>query len=318
MLSLILASVIAAASPAPAAPQPTCAAATQFTGTICSPGGPPSSKHPAILLLGGSEGGDMMKNVAPRFAQNGYVAVSVVYFGAPGLPQQLMDIPVETVGKALDAVTHLSNVDPQRIALMGVSKGGELALLAASTYPQFHAVVADVPSPFAWAGIPRGPGAIGSSWTYGGKPLPFVPYGSAMGEINMAAYAQHKPLDLRAGYDASMKEHAAGILPAMFHLEKIAGPVMMLAAGDDQIWNSPAQAQLGMKYLSDHHHAYADRMEQYAGAGHLFLFASPAHSMNEVQAGPIVLLMGGTPQADQAAQRAAWPKIMAFLATALK
>ena len=172
MFALILASIIGVSSPLPAASG--CAAATAFTGTICTPKA--AGKHPAILLLGGSEGGDMMRLAAPQFADAGYVAASVAYFGAPGLPSQLAEIPVETVGKALDDIAKRPDVDPTRIALFGVSKGGELALLAASTYPQFKAVVADVPSPFAWAGIPQGPGPVGSSWTLGGKPVPFVPH----------------------------------------------------------------------------------------------------------------------------------------------
>lgn len=314
MLALLLASIIGVASPLPQASD--CAAATAFTGTICTPKA--VERHPAILLLGGSEGGDMMRFAAARFAGAGYVAASVAYFGAPGLPSQLAGIPVETVGTALDDIAKRPDVDPARIALFGISKGGELALLAASTYPQFKAVVAAVSSPFAWEGIPRGPGAVGSSWTFAGKPVPFVAYGSKMAQLTMNAYANQTPLDLRVGYEASMQEHAAEIPAAMFHLERIAGPVMMLAADDDQLWNSDVQSQLGMTYLRDRHHAFADVYEHYADAGHLFLFASPEQTVNHVKAGPMTLLMGGTPAGDQAAQRAAWPEVMRFLATALK
>lgn len=316
MLSLILATVVAAAPPASA--QPACSPATQFAGTICTPATSTTSKHPAILLLGGSEGGDMMKNVAPVFANAGYVAVSVSYFRAPGLPQQLAQIPVETVGKALNAVAARSDVDPGRIAIMGVSKGGELALLAASTYAQIHAVVADVASPFAWQGIPQGPQPVGSSWTRDGKEVPYVHYGSTMGAINMDAYMNHKPLTLRQGYEASAKEHASEISAAMFAVQKIAGPVLLVAADDDGVWNSAAQSELAMKVLHDARHPYADTYVHYAGAGHLFLFAAADREMNQVNFGPLVLNMGGTLQADLAAQREAWPKIMSFLSTALK
>lgn len=49
-----------------------CSAAQSFVGTVCVPAD--SGKHPAILLLGGSEGGDMMSYAAPRFAQHGFVS----------------------------------------------------------------------------------------------------------------------------------------------------------------------------------------------------------------------------------------------------
>lgn len=311
--SIILA---AAAASAPSSSGTSCSAAKAFAGTICTPAA--SGKHPAILLLGGSEGGDMMKRLAPRFAQYGYVAVSVAYFKEPGLPQSLENVPVETIGKALEAVAKRSDVDPDRIAIMGGSKGGELALLAASTYPQIHAVIADVGSPFAWQGIPDG--AIAephSSWSLHGKPVPYVAYTSAMGEQFQNAYLKHSPLDLRVGYDDAMKRNQTEIAPAMFHLENIHGPVLLLGADDDQIWNSDAQSEMALAYMRAHHHPYADEYLHFANAGHLFLFQSAAHPQTQVPMGPFALLLGGSAQGDLAAQAQAWPAIGAFLQQAL-
>ncbi len=169
MLSFLAALTIAAATPSL---PPNCTNATGFVGTICTPSS--TGKHPAILLLGGSEGGNQMSYSAPRFASAGYLAASVAYFGLPGLPQILEEIPVETVGKALDAISARADVDANRIAIFGISKGGEFALLAASTYPQIHAVVADVPSPFAWQSIAQGPEPTAhSSWTCCGQTRAF-------------------------------------------------------------------------------------------------------------------------------------------------
>ena len=100
-----------------------CTAATAFIGTICTPQTP--GKHPAVIVLGGSEGGDQAAPIAQRFANHGYVGVSVAYFGAPGLPATLENIPIETFGKALDAVSKRSDVDAAHMAVMGYSKGGE-------------------------------------------------------------------------------------------------------------------------------------------------------------------------------------------------
>lgn len=294
----------------------TCAAAHAFTGTICAPSTP--GKHPAILLLGGSEGGNSMAPVAKRFAGFGYVAASVAYFGAPGLPKTLENIPVETVGTALGDIAKREDVDPDKIALLGGSKGGELALLAASTYPQIHAVIADVPSPFAWQGIAAGPGAPESSWTVGGKPVAYVPYTSVMGEQFMNAYTMHQPLDLRKGYEAAMTENKADIAPAMFPLQNIHGPVLLLAGDDDQIWDSDAQCAMALAYLQQHHHPYADKYVHYAGAGHMFLFARPGHGGTQTALGPMTMLLGGSEQANIAAATAAWPLIGQFLQQSLR
>ena len=309
-LVLAAATVLAPAMPA------NCTKAVTFTGTICAPA--PAGKHPAIVLLGGSEGGDSMAQVAPQFAARGYVAASVAYFGLPGLPKLLELVPVETVGGALDELAKRPDVDPNRIAIFGISKGGELALLSASTYPQFHAVIADVPSPFGWESIPNGPVSKPlSSWTIAGKPVPFVPYGMAMAQAVGTSYAQHKPLDLLPGYAAAMADKNA-VSAAMFHLENIHGPILCLAAQDDQIWDSPAQCAIAMEYLKAQHHAYPDASQIYAGAGHIFLFATAQQPLVQAGQNGIQILLGGSAQANVAAGQQAWPKIFAFLGAALQ
>jgi dienelactone hydrolase len=300
-----------AASPSPA---PSCAAATAFTGTICTP--VTSGKHPAILLLGGSEGGDSMAPNATDYAKSGYVAASVAYFGLPGLPASLESVPVETVGTALAALEKRDDVDPKHIAIFGISKGGEFALLAASTYPAIHAVIADVPSPFAWQGLSQGGGEAKSSWTVDGKPLPFVPFTDAMGQAFGVAFGTHAPLALRPGYDAAMKNQAA-VDAAFFHLEKINGPVLFLSAGDDQIWNSAEQSRLGLAYLKKMNHKFADESQSYPDAGHLFIFATADRPLVSVPfAAGLTLMLGGTPAANVAAAADAWPRIMKFLRAA--
>ncbi len=99
-----------------------------FIGTICAP--PGSGKHPAIILLGGSEGGNLMGKAAPMFAAHGYVAASVAYFKEPGLPQDLVDIPVETIGRALAAIAARPGVDASFFPLERI-RGPVLCLSAA-------------------------------------------------------------------------------------------------------------------------------------------------------------------------------------------
>jgi dienelactone hydrolase len=320
MIALIALVAAAEASPGPtpfaSAPATNCAPATAFSGTICTPAG--NGKHPAMLLLGGSEGGDSMARVAMVFAGDGYVAASVAYFGLPGLPQSLQLVPVETVGKALTAIARRSDVDPHRIGAFGVSKGGEFVLLAASTYPAIHAVVADVPSPFAWEGIPAGATSThDSSWTVGGKPLPFVPFTDALGVAFGKAFSTHTPLALRPAYDAAMQNDAAADAAA-FHLENIDGPVLFFGAGDDQIWNSVALSRRGLAYLKARGHTFADASQEFPDAGHLFLFATPDRPLVDAPfAAGLTLELGGTAQANVSAAAQAWPRMLTFLREAL-
>jgi dienelactone hydrolase len=261
-----------------------CAPAAAFTGTICTPAG--GGTHPAVIVLGGSGGGDRLAPIARRFAEHGYVAASVAYFGAPGLPRTLDEIPVETVGNALNTIAWRDDVDGQRIALFGDSKGGELALLAASVYPTIHAVVALVPSPFAWSGANGG-----SSWTLGGRPVRYL------------------ALDRRRRdpYATALREHQATVGSLMFHLEDVRGPVLFLAGGDDAVWDSATQSELGLAYLRAHGHAYPDRSVRYPRAGHAFLFATEARPLTA---------FGGTARGNVEAGAAAWIEIDDFLTSA--
>ncbi len=289
-----------------------------YVGTLCSPND--ARKHPALILLGGSEGGDSQAKVAAVYAGRGYVATSVAYFGAPGTPPTLVSIPVETVGHALDSLAGRNDVDATKIGIMGGSKGGELALLAASVYPQIKAVVAMVPSPFAYMGL--GPNDIpqGCSWTYQGKDLPCVPPDPTAGRALGMSIGPGKPIVLEPLYDASRKANPSVTDAAMFHLERIAGPVLCLAAADDRLWPSPAQCDVAMTYLKNHAHPYADQEIVYPNAGHTFMsgLRGPKYAMTSYPlGGGMSMAFGGTPDGDAAAAQSAVATIAAFFAKAL-
>lgn len=291
-----------------AAPSETvsCTSAAAFAGTICTPAAP--GVHASVLVLGGSGGGDRLAPLAKRFAEHGYVAASVAYFAAGGLPRTLDEIPVETVGSALDAIARRPDVDPQRIGVFGDSKGGELALLAASLYPAVRAVVGIVPSPFAWSGA-----GGGSSWTVGGKPVPYVPLERRGGMMRRGG-GSGASFEMRAVYDESMQLHAGLVRAAMFHLENVRGPILLLAGDADGVWDSPAQCRLAMDYLKAHAHPYADEFVDYPNAGHAFLFATPQRPQ---LSGPGGGSLGGTARGNVAAGEQAWTKIDDFLTRAL-
>jgi uncharacterized protein len=296
---------------APSAEAASCSAALTFTGTICTPATP--GAHAAVVILGGSGGGDRLAPFAMRFAEHGYVAASVAYFGAEGLPRTLDEIPVETVGAAIAAVAQRPDVDPARIGLFGDSKGGELALLAAATYPTIHAVVGVVPSPFAWSGA-----GTGSSWTLGGKPVPYVQLERRARGGPFRVGAGGGPIEMRVVYDASMQLHRSAISAAMFHLENVRGPILLLAGDDDGVWDSPAQCEFGIAYLRAHAHPYADEYVHYRNAGHAFLFATPQRPLVESTSGAVRGYLGGTPRGNVDARDQAWAKIDDFLARSLE
>src|SRR5215813_2812384 len=53
---------------------------------------PGDGPHPAVIVLGGSNGGLPVRFAAPLLASHGYATLALAYFGLPGLPRGLVNI----------------------------------------------------------------------------------------------------------------------------------------------------------------------------------------------------------------------------------
>lgn len=121
---------------------------------------------PAVLVLGGSEGG--LDCGLGLLAGHGYPELHVAYFGLPGLPSSLEQIPLEYFAGALRWLARQPGVDPHRLVLMGASRGAEAAILTAAAYPSLvHGAVEEVGSSVTM--ISLGP-KVGA-WTLHGRPF---------------------------------------------------------------------------------------------------------------------------------------------------
>jgi dienelactone hydrolase len=141
-------------------------------GLLASPG-QSAGRRPAVVVLGGSEGGLEGADLAALLASHGYPALALGYFGLPGLPRNLIRIPLDYFERGLRWLARQPSVDPHRITVMGISRGGEAALLTATTFPKLvHATVALVTSAEVLPGLDR---ASSPAWTYRGKPIPLQP-----------------------------------------------------------------------------------------------------------------------------------------------
>src|SRR5689334_18899481 len=132
---------------------------------------------PGVLAVGGSDGG------TPEYFLNllipeGFAVLALPYWGTPQTQLSMLDIPLERVEAGLRWLREQPSVASGRLGVIGASRGGELALLLAATFPDLIGpVVAYTPSGVVWAGIDfSNPGTAGSTWSYKGIPLPFCPY----------------------------------------------------------------------------------------------------------------------------------------------
>ncbi len=131
-----------------------------------------------MIVFGGWAGG-IREGGAEALASEGFAALALAYLGMDPLPRDLVEIPLEYFAEAIAWLKAQPAVNADRIAVMGNSKGGELALLLGATYPEdVKAVVGYVPSAVVWQGMPSDQWSYSpyprSSWSLGGEPLPFV------------------------------------------------------------------------------------------------------------------------------------------------
>jgi len=287
-----------------------------LVGTFYAPAGA-AGRVPAVLVLGGSEGGlDYADFWAAYLASRGYATLGLAYFRATGLPQGLTEIPLEYFDKAMAWLAARPEADPDRLALAGVSRGGELALMLAARMPQVRAVIAMVPSGVRWGSASSYDKA---AWTADGVPLPYIDeYGNAQPGIETLAGGE-------TGYRYAPMFEAAlaaagddGIAAATIPVEQSRARFLLIGGADDGMWPSCELAQIAMDRLRDSGHAAAhgDELVCYPDTGHDITEPGwpTTDSYGFEEAGGFVVL-GGKPAGIAAAQRDADRRIRALLAS---
>lgn len=270
-------------------------------------GGP----HPGALVLPGS-GSGIREEVAAALARHGLACLSLLYFGAPGLPRQIAEIPLETVETAAGWLADQPETADGPAGVIGASKGAELALLAAAAFPgSIGPAVGVAPAAVAFFGLDPyadDPAARErSSWSLRGHPVPFVPYPEGAEPEETEAGLAVAPV-----YEAALRDEDA-VAEAAIPVERAAGPVLLLSGGDDRVWPSAPmgerlaqRARLGDTPAEITHVVYPD-------AGHdLFDAPAPGPGVELPEGGP-TLDAGGTPEADERARRDGWRKAGEFL-----
>lgn len=133
------------------------------------PGTPAKS---AVLVFGGSEGGDSQRYTAALLASHGHPALAVAYFAEPGLPATLYDVPLEYFRTAARLLAAQPAAASAPVVVMGYSRGSEAALLLAQDYPDLvRGAVVYSPSAQVNPGLPNG----GDAWTVEGRAVPRQP-----------------------------------------------------------------------------------------------------------------------------------------------
>lgn len=213
-----------------------------------------SKNQPLVVGLGGSEGGnawasDYWKKTRDEFIKRGYAFLAIGYFGAEGTPKELDRISIEQVHDAIVKAAQHPKVNKKKIAIVGGSRGADLALLIASYYKDIDAVVGFVPSHAVFPGNTKEFST--SSWTFGGKELSFVP----VSEETVPALINR---DLRSAFEIMLKDKEAE-QKALIKVENINGPILLLSATNDEIAPTTPMANKIIERLQEKNFKYCYR-----------------------------------------------------------
>lgn len=267
-----------------------------------------AGRRPAVLLLGGSEGGlrPYRNDYARALSDAGFAVLYPGYFATREDNRAADSIPLETFDAALAWLRQRGNVDPAAISVVGHSKGAEAALLVASRNTGIAAVVAAMPSAVVWQGFsPTGAdiAEFGSTWTIGGKPVDYVPY------VVPAWYTWLFERD-----DALIKMYRtswaarARYPEAAIPVERITAKVLLICGGQDKVWPSCDMARAARDRA-----ARAGKtidLLEYQQAGHWgFGPLAAAQPADRKMLGRF----GGSSAADLQARQDQWPKVVDFL-----
>lgn len=203
--------------------------------------------QPLVVGFGGGEGGnawasDHWKKTRDEFLAKGYAFLAVGYFGMSNTQEFLDRVSLDAIYEEIIKAGKNPKIDAEKIALIGGSKGAELALNLASRYQGITAVVAIVPSHVSFPGLTFT--MDHSSWTYNNVEVPYVPANERI--IPAAMKGDHHTVF------SIMLEDESFIEAARIPVEKINGPILILSAREDEMWPSFKMSEELVNRLEKH------------------------------------------------------------------
>jgi dienelactone hydrolase len=245
-------------------------------------------------------------------AASGFVTMCLAYFAMDGLPRNFSQIPLEYFEKAIGWLRAHPAVDAERVALFGMSRGGEAALLVAATSAAIKAVVASVPSHVVWQGTHPDPSTKTSSFTLAGVELP---YASLVAPREGATWREWFAVSLRT------------VPPeAEIPVERINGPVLFVSGTLDGVWPCSEMADAAIDRLRRYRFPFPIDHARYEDAGHAILMppyrvgpienpwaADNYYQPHWLKSGIGSLQLGGTSEGNRLARMDAWPRMVRFL-----
>ena len=258
-----------------------------LVGTLFLPNEP--TRMPAVVSLAGAMGG-LWEQPAEALAQAGVPALALATHNAEGRPPKMSLLPIEYVIGGVEWLRARVKPTNGRVVLRGWSRGGELALTAASLSPAVNAVIAYAPRCYVGREQDKpnnfnDPNAA-AAFTWNGRPVEGVPL----------------PEEMRIDRTKPSLEDWHGIA-----VDRIAGPIMLISGSADTglAGTTPDfSCDMAMRRLELYKSPWPRIHEHYPDAGHAIAGPPPYEGPTDG---------GGTIAGNTAAVAASWPHALQFL-----
>lgn len=254
----------------------------------------PGSKA-MIAMLGDSSDDHMVKSGVKWLHKHG---CNVMAMSPDKKDYGYHDYPLERIERAIQFLKSHGN---QKIGIVGASTTGMMALVAAALFPNITLTIAMTPPDFIMEGFYQGnkDGAKewpsnGSSLSWRGQPLPYLPYAYRHPQYWRQVMADSKASGNRIA-SRPMFEESERLHPVQeeerIKVENIKGKVIFVGAEDDALWDTCKYIRRMMKRLDTLPHDCTAEALLYEHGTHVVFPQSMITTMLPVGADLLVRLM---------------------------
>ena len=278
-------------------------------GTFAHPND--GSPHPGVLVLHGSDSVDLA-SAATLLASEGYSVLALRWFGIEDRPSHMVNVDLNDIDCA---VTHMVNgefVLGDKIAVIGLSRGAELALEVAAHNANVGLIIALSPSSIRQAGMGENYSFKDPAWVRNGEPLEWVNGGNGFGMMLsfLSSVIRRKPMRQTRGFLGTLNKNVEAVERSTIQVEQCKGPIVLIAGDDDGLWPSREYADRIVGRLKDLDWPGTLRVECMPGAGHFvgFPYALPTLPPMRVlkPASALAFDFGGSASANADSARRVW------------
>lgn len=281
----------------------------------------PNASNKIILLITGSSGDvKALDLMAGPLASRGFNVLTVPYFNAPGLPDNLEEVPLEYFEKIFKWIKNNNVINKKageetEIYIHGTSKGAECALLLASRYKEVKKVAAIAAHGYCFQALSgMGVEKEVSSWSYGGKSIPYIKIDN---DIFLKDFKICSEKGVPFGFASTYKKSIEKSLnqeEARIKLENAKADCLLVCGKEDNIWNSYDGCKMLVENLKKNNYKHKIEFLSYEHMGHPmpvpYIIPLSENTSMPMMGG--IFSSGGTLEGNAEGQYDSWMKSIEF------